>query len=1189
MENFNLLGKNVVGVCFCSTTDRIIVGLRSGDIIALRDNTYEEFGSVSCGLLAFEPSPDGEFIVLVTGESKLLLLQTDLGSVLAERDLYDSYCSYNDARLNVGWGKKETQFHGSAGKQAALTREVIQETLLPNDDGKIRISWRQDGEYFACSFVHRKMEKGVNITSHREILIFQRDSLKPTIKEPCEGLGWALAWRSDGSLIASVQKRSKSQWVIFFENNGLRHGQFQVPDMDNDIAELYWNCNGNILAVLMSNNRLDLWTCQNYRWYLKLSIPCTIEDKLEKIRWSTNDPLSFYILFEASFARYILKQKIDRSPCDLKDFSSLVAVVDNSKVSLTPFAIANVPPPMSFAQVDVEFVPCAIALACISKNSYRMAIANSQGHVVIFTLTLTLDKPPTTLLSLQFEVPGMISEMLFLGSNGDLIILIDGMLLYWNGTEFANIDHSEIFCNLFSDNCRVFAQDAQRKVYEIFKGGQLETISVTTNIAAISIVCTNSGKILVFELEAHGNLIVNQTTQVCNDCTSLIKHPEYLCVTNSDGLVRFFPLGIDPSQWSYFASGPSEEVARLTEAGAQCIVVVPQTAALILQMPRGNLETIYPRAFVLSQVRKLLDGLRYREAFIDCRRHRIDLNLLHDHNPELFKSTLGKFVTAIPETEYLNLFISSLRDEDVSATRYATSVTSLANNIIQNKKSFPEKVNLICQKLRDELFRIDESKYAEPIITSFVCQIPPDYEAALQVIMSLDTNFIEKALKYLVFLVPAEKLYHVALGLYNLPLALSIAKRSSMDPADYMDFLNDLHRCQNICLRNYRINDHLQRYELAFKDLYESGAEFDECLKYVERHKLYKYAFKYLYNVDCVKWRKLCKLFAVFEVEQGRLDSAIDLYCFAGEKSVACELAIKDCRWQKVLILLPTSNANFSEMIDATVKNLCSMKRFEEACNLAEHYLSVDKAIMIALEGHLWIDALRLTGNNTEQVINAAILAKKALFIELQELSDDFAEKASRLEALQGQLVSELDPDTLRAAMESAEGTDICDQMSIMSMRTASTVRSSTSMLASISHATSSKSKRKADKQRKRDKPGSPFEREYLRDNVKELIDKSSRLCDETNTLVGFFAQHQLFTEAQSLQNLAHKLVRSIIASCDRLKRLIQCQEEKMCPEILAALGLTPWSIPSTLQVDHSWKTSFDLPPNFAHFGLSYL
>ena len=58
--------------------------------------------------------------------------------------------------ITVGWGKKETQFHGSEGKQAATKRVEEVKPALPWDDRKVRVSWRGDGQYFVVSVINRE-------------------------------------------------------------------------------------------------------------------------------------------------------------------------------------------------------------------------------------------------------------------------------------------------------------------------------------------------------------------------------------------------------------------------------------------------------------------------------------------------------------------------------------------------------------------------------------------------------------------------------------------------------------------------------------------------------------------------------------------------------------------------------------------------------------------------------------------------------------------------------------------------------------------------------------------------------------------------------------------------------------------------------------------------------------------------
>jgi elongator complex protein 1 len=88
---------------------------------------------------------------------------------------------------------------------------------------------------------------------------------------------------------------------------------------------------------------------------------------------------------------------------------------------------------------------------------------------------------------------------------------------------------------------------------------------------------------------------------------------------------------------------------------------MPTYLSLVLQMPRGNLETIWPRAMVLAGIRKLIDEKNYRKAFLYCRTQRVDMNILYDHAPELFMSNVELFIDQVKKVTYIDLFLSSLR------------------------------------------------------------------------------------------------------------------------------------------------------------------------------------------------------------------------------------------------------------------------------------------------------------------------------------------------------------------------------------------------------------------------------------------------------------------------------------------------------------------------------------------------
>jgi len=105
----------------------------------------------------------------------------------------------------------------------------------------------------------------------------------------------------------------------------------------------------------------------------------------------------------------------------------------------------------------------------------------------------------------------------------------------------------------------------------------------------------------------------------------------------------------------------SDERTRQIERGSKLVTVMPSVPAVVLQAPRGNLETVSPRALVLASVRQSIEKKNFRSAFLTCRTHRIDMNILHTHDPDLFMASIPLFIQQLQEVEYIDLFLSSLK------------------------------------------------------------------------------------------------------------------------------------------------------------------------------------------------------------------------------------------------------------------------------------------------------------------------------------------------------------------------------------------------------------------------------------------------------------------------------------------------------------------------------------------------
>lgn len=149
----------------------------------------------------------------------------------------------------MGWGKKETQFHGSEGKGAARAKPQVDETPAGVlDDNKPRIRWRGDGAFFAVSYIKRSTSMCIQcqiykqnikifmfIPGSRQIKVFNREGALHYTTEPTTGLEQSLDWKLSGSVFASTIRLPNKHIVGFYEKNGLRHGEFTLPFKDNQV------------------------------------------------------------------------------------------------------------------------------------------------------------------------------------------------------------------------------------------------------------------------------------------------------------------------------------------------------------------------------------------------------------------------------------------------------------------------------------------------------------------------------------------------------------------------------------------------------------------------------------------------------------------------------------------------------------------------------------------------------------------------------------------------------------------------------------------------------------------------------------------------------------------------------------------------------------------------------------------
>lgn len=198
----------------------------------------------------------------------------------------------------------------------------------------------------------------------------------------------------------------------------------------------------------------------------------------------------------------------------------------------------------------------------------------------------------------------------------------------------------------------------------------------------------------IFGISQAHKLVANESF-ITDGCNSFSHNCDFLIFSTHYNTCRFLPLR--PELLSHHTQLTDEakqkeydHTVRAVERGSRIVCTPRNDIRVVLQMPRGNLEVISPRALILSRAKSLLDKRAYADVFFMLRKHRLSLNLLYDHNPATFEEHVQEFVHSINNAQHLNLFIMELKDEDTTQTMYSVAyknrVSALVNDTLISLK-----------------------------------------------------------------------------------------------------------------------------------------------------------------------------------------------------------------------------------------------------------------------------------------------------------------------------------------------------------------------------------------------------------------------------------------------------------------------------------------------------------------------
>lgn len=412
--------------------------------------------------------------------------------------------------------------------------------------------------------------------------------------------------------------------------------------------------------------------------------------------------------------------------------------------------------------------------------------------------------------------------------------------------------------------------------------------------------------------------------EIANNITSFAVHTEFLLLTtlqhtlvsislDGAGFQKLLTQDLtseprDGADGEKFVSGLS---IRRVERGSKLITSVPKDTRTILQMPRGNLECIQPRALSLYVIGTFLNDLNYHAAFDLIRKQRINLNLIFDHNPELFVANVSKFIDDIKNPNWLSLFLTDLQEEDVTSTMYSSCYSNKKTDHVV--PSYESKVEHVCELLRSHMeARPDADRLLLPVLTSLVKKHEiKDLEAALvkvKAIRKLESetdakihSSSEEALKYLLYLVDVNTLFDIALGMYDFELVMVVAAKSQKDPKEYLPFLNNLKQMDDDYMR-FSIDVHLKRYESALNHITKCEDRFNECVALIVAQNLYSKALK-LFNANSKQYREISLIYGEHLIASRKFQEAAIMFTRSNDLPKALNAFKLAGDWREAIIV----------------------------------------------------------------------------------------------------------------------------------------------------------------------------------------------------------------------------------------------------------------------------------------------
>ena len=380
--------------------------------------------------------------------------------------------------------------------------------------------------------------------------------------------------------------------------------------------------------------------------------------------------------------------------------------------------------------------------------------------------------------------------------------------------------------------------------------------------------------------------------------------------------------------------------------------------------------------------------------------------------------------------------------------------------------------------------------------------------------MTQGPSVADSALQHLIFLVKADTLYDVALGMYDFPLVLMVAQYAQKDPREYLPFLRDL-QSDPKPLQRFKIDEILGRKVGALGWLVAGGEDYwARSQQYIVQHGLYINA-RELFQTDAEKLKWVLEAHARVLTEPNPSEAGI-LFRLAGllHESMDCFSTSGD--WKRVMELASRLDKPCEEIVEIAkglAERLFDQRRYADAAELMYLYgKDTNEAIRLFCRAWEWDAAIRI-GASDSVLLESSKTASRVILEDVDDLETTWARNLGRLGRIRAEKLRRM------VFVEDESVGDNIDMFSDTSSMVTRSVVSTTSLTSSNRTWKTSKQKRKQDRKKSLAKQGSIYEEDGLVNTLRKHVDRIKRMKKDVRGVLEVLIRVGEWELAKTVQN----------------------------------------------------------------------